>query len=131
MSEITQESLTKRNPVDWPGRIARLEIKLDKLNDLVLKNNESNQQSALRSADVNGRIVSHIEESKRFLDIVEAQDARLQTLEKAFIELRAQNQNLNDFMGGVRKAAWIGITCGGILLWWIVQRYLEHGAGMK
>lgn len=130
MSDITQDSLVKRSPADQ-RRIDRLEVKLDHLSELVLKNNDDNQQAAIRSADINGRIASHFEYSKRVLDKVDGQDVRLQDLEKAFIELRAQNTNLTEFIGGVRKAAWIGITCGGILLWWILQRYLEHGAGMK
>ena len=130
MNEITQDSLVKRSP-DEQNRIARLEAKLDQLSELVSRNNEDNQRTALRNADVNGRIAAHFDDSKRVLDMVDGQDVRLQALEKDFIELRAQNTNLAEFMGGVRKAAWIGITCGGILLWWIVQRYLEHGAGMK
>lgn len=130
MSEITQDSPVKRSPADQ-RRIERLEAKLDHLSELVLKNNADSQQAAIRSADINGRIASHFEDSKRVLDMVDGQDVRLQALEKAFIELRAQNTNLAEFMGGVRKATWIGITCGGILLWWILQRYLEHGAGVK
>jgi len=128
--EITQDSLVKRSPTDQ-NRIARLEAKLDQLSELVSRNNEDNQRAAIRSADINGRIAAHFDDSKRVLDMIDGQDVRLQALEKAFIELRAQNTNIAEFMGGVRKAAWIGITCGGILLWWIVQRYLEHGAGMK
>ena len=128
--EITQDSLVKRSPTDQ-NRIARLEAKLDQLSELVSRNNEDNQRAAIRSADINGRIAAHFDDSKRVLDMIDGQDVRLQALEKAFIELRAQNTNLAEFMGGVRKAAWIGITCGGILLWWILQRYLEHGAGMK
>jgi len=130
VSEITQDSLVKRSPDDQ-RRIERLEAKLDHLSELVLKNNDDSQQAAIRSADINGRIAAHFDDSKRVLDMIDGQDVRLQALEKAFIELRAQNTNLAEFMGGVRKAAWIGITCGGILLWWILQRYLEHGAGMK
>lgn len=143
-NEITQESLTKLNLVDWPGRIARLEAsqidpvrfaqieaKLNQFCELIVKNNEASQQSAIRNAEANERIASHLEEAKRVWEMVTDQDVRLQMLEKSFIELRSQNQNLTEFMGGVRKAAWIGITCGGILLWWIVQQYLEHGPAMK
>ena len=130
MSDITHDSLVKHSPADQ-NRIARLEAKLDQLSEMVSRNNEDNQRAAIRSADINGRIAAHFDDSKRVLDMVDGQDVRLQALEKAFIELRAQNTNLAEFMGGVRKAAWIGITCGGILLWWIVQRYLEHGAWMK
>lgn len=147
MSEITTESLTKRNSAasaDWPGRIARLEAnqidpvrfaqieaKLNQFCELIIKNNEANQQSAIRNAEANERIASHLEETKRVWEIVDSQDSRLLVLEKSFIELRAQHNNLNDFMSGVRKTAWIGITCGGALLWWIVRRYFEHMDGLK
>jgi hypothetical protein len=128
--EITQDSLVKRSPADQ-NRIARLEAKLDQLSELVSRNNEDNQRAAIRSADTNGRIASHFEDSKRVLDVVNAQGERLIAIEKAIVEINAKNQNLNEFVGGVRKAAWIGVTCGGILLWWILQRYLEHGAPLK
>lgn len=149
---ITAESLNKtRGVIDWVGRISRLEsnqvdpaklaqieAKLNQYCELILKNNEAGQQTAIRNAEANERIASHFEETKRVWERVDEQDEtleslslRLQSLEKSIIELRIQNQNLIEFTGGVRKAAWIGITCGGILLWWIVQRYLEHGAGMK
>jgi hypothetical protein len=141
---ITQESLTKRSSADWAGRISRLEAsqidpvrfaqieaKLNQFCELIIESNKSSQQSSIRNAEANERIAAHLEEGKRVWEIVNAQDSRLQILEKSFIELRVQNQNMNEFMGGVRKAAWIGITCGGILLWWIVQRYLEHGAPLK
>jgi len=141
---ITQESLTKRSSADWAGRISRLEAgqidpvrfaqieaKLNQFCELIIKNNEASQQSAIRNAEAQERNASHLEETRRVWLMVDEQDVRLLALEKAFIELRVQNQNLNEFMGGVRKAAWIGITCGGILLWWIVQRYLEHGAPLK
>ena len=114
-----------------PVRFAQIEAKLNQFSELLIKSNEAGQHSAIRSAEANERIASHLEETRRVWLMVDEQDSRLQALEKAFIELRAQNTNLSEFMGGVRKAAWIGITCGGILLWWIVQRYLEHGAGMK
>ncbi len=128
--EITQDSLVKRSPTDQ-RRIERLEAKLDHLSELVLKNNADSQQAAIRSADTNGRIASHLEDSKRVLDVVNVQGERLLAIEKAIVEINAKNQNLNEFVGGVRKAAWIGVTCGGILLWWILQRYLEHGAPLK
>ena len=130
MSEITQDFLVKRSPADQ-NRIARLEAKLDQLSELVSRNNEDNHRAAIRNADTNGRIASHFEDSKRALDMVNAQGERLVAIEKAIVEINAKNQSLNEFVGGVRKAAWIGVTCGGILLWWIVQRYLEHGPGMK
>lgn len=147
MSEITADSLTKRGSAasaDWAGRIARLEAnqidptrfarveaKLNQFCEMIVKSNEDSQQTALRNAGANERIASHLEETRRVWDMVENQDKRLLVLEKSFIELRAQHNNLNDFMGGVRKAAWIGITCGGALLWWIVRRYFEHMDGLK
>lgn len=147
MSEITTESLTKRSSAasaDWAGRIARLEAnqidhvkfaqieaKLNQFCELIIKNNEANQQSAIRNAEANERIASHLEETKRVWEIVDNQDSRLLVLEKSFIELKSQHNNLNDFMAGVRKAAWIGITCGGALLWWVVRRYFEHMDGLK
>lgn len=120
----------KRSPTDQ-RRIERLEAKLDHLSELVLKNNADSQQAAIRSADTNGRIASHFEDSKRVLDVVNAQGERLLSVEKEIVEINAKNKGINEFVGGVRKAAWIGVTCGGILLWWILQRYLEHGAQLK
>lgn len=130
MSEITQDSLVKRSPTDQ-NRIARLEAKLDQLSELVSRNNEDNQRAAIRSADTNGRIASHFEDSKRVLDVVNAQGERLLAIEKEIVEINTKNQNLNEFVAGIRKAAWIGVTGGAGLLIYIVRLYLEHGAPLK
>lgn len=149
--EITPESLTKRSSAasaDWAGRISRLEAnqisqerfskveaKLDQFCELLLKVSETAQDTSLRNANANERIASHFEESKRVYQLIEEQGNRIDEqeniihkLNEAIIELRIQNKQMSDFTSGVTKVAWMVATGGVIVVWWVVQKWLE-GAG--
>lgn len=141
---ITEDSLSKRGIIDWPGRIAKLEsnqidpvrfaqieAKLNQFCELMVKNNEVVQLSSVRHAEANERISAHLEESKVVREWVHEQDQQIAALEKGIIELKAQNQQLIEFVGGVKKAAWIVVTCGGVVVWWVIQKYIEHGLLIK
>ena len=85
-------------------------------------------QSLLRNAEDNERIAAHLEDSKRVWQRVEKLEDSINELEKSLIELRAHNRQLLEFSAGVKKAGWIVVTCGGVVLWWIIQRWVEqHG----
>lgn len=147
--EITTDSLTKRSSAasaDWAGRISRLEAnqipqerfsrveaKLDQFCELLLKVSETAQDTNLRNASANERIANHFEESKRVYQILEEQgnriseqDVVIHKLNEAIIELRIQNKQMADFTSGVTKVAWMVATGGVVIVWWVVQKWLEQ-----
>lgn len=135
------ETTTRRNTINWPERIAKLEAnqidpvrfsqieaKLNQFCELMIKNSEANQQSQIRNAEANERIAAHFEESRRVWERVDELQAHLQELEKIIIELREQHKQMREFSAGVKRAVWVVFTCGGVVLWWIIQRWVEsHG----
>lgn len=144
--EIPAESLVKRNALDCPGRIAKLEVsqisqerfskveaKLDQFCELLLKVSETAQDTSLRNANANERIAAHFEESKRVYQLIEEQGNRINEqgvmihkLNESIIELRIQNKQMADFTSGIIKVAWMVATGGVIVVWWVIQKWLEQ-----
>lgn len=133
---------TRRNAINWPERIAKLEAnqidpvrfsqieaKLNQFCDLLIKNSEANQQSQIRNAEANERIAAHFEESRRVWQRVDELQENLQDLEKIIIELREQHKQIQEFSAGVKRAVWVAVTCGGVVLWWVIQRWVESHGG--
>lgn len=142
MIDLDRTDPPRRNPINWreritalesrqidPVRFAQIEAKLNQFCDLFLKNNENHQNSQIRNAEANERIAAHFEESRRVWERVEELQESLQALEKIIIELREQHRQMQDFSTGVKKAAWIAVTCGGIILWWIIQKWVDNHVG--
>ncbi len=86
-------------------------------------------------AESNEKLVNSYSDNKRLHQRVDNQDEVIEELrntimqlEKTLIELKIQNQVLIDFSSGVKKAGWVVVTCGGAVLWWVIQRWIEqHG----
>jgi chromosome segregation ATPase len=128
MSDLDKEPTTRRPVINWPERISKLEICQGDLKEMIVAMNETMQQAMFRNAESNERIAAHLEQSRRIWDRVDELEHTINELDKALIELRAQNRQLLDFSAGIKKAGWIFITCGGVVLWWIIQRWVEqHG----
>lgn len=66
------------------------------------------------------RIAEHLEESKRLY-------ARIEALEAMVAVQQEQMKAALEFQADVKRAFWMVITGGGVVLWWIVQKWLEHG----
>lgn len=142
MIDLDRTDPPRRNPINWPERIAalesrqidpvrfaQLEAKLNQFCDLMIKNSETSQQSQIRNAEANERIASYFEASRRIWERVEELQGNFQSLEKIIVELREQHRQMQEFSSGVKKAAWIAVTCGGIILWWIIQKWVDNHAG--
>lgn len=87
-------------------------------------------------ASLNEKFANHIEDNKRLHQRMDEQDAQnaalredINRLEKSLLEVQMQNKILIDFSAGVRKAGWIVVTCGGAVLWWIIQRWVDSHGG--
>ncbi len=126
MPDFDQEPTTRRPVINWPERIAKLEICQSDLKDLIVSMNETMQQVMLRNAEANERIAAHLEESRRVWNRVDELEDAINELDKSLIELRAQNRQLLEFSAGIKKVGWVFITCGGVVLWWIIQRWIEQ-----
>lgn len=141
MVDLERTETTKRTSVNWPERIAKLEAnqvdptrfaqieaKLNQFCELIINTAEANQQSQIRNAKANERIAAHFEESRRVWERVDELQDSLQSMDKIIIELREQVKQMKEFTAGVQRAVWIAVTCGGVVLWWIIQRWVDsHG----
>lgn len=126
--------LTKCKTINWPERMVTMELHLTDL-QASLKEMQTEARYAMVSlAESNEKLANHFEEAKRVHQRMDEHDAmvsdlreELVRLEKTIIELKMQNQVLIDFSCGVKKAGWIAVTCGGVVVWWVLQKWLEHG----
>ena len=77
-------------------------------------------QHDLRYAVAMERIAEHLEESKRVY-------ARIEALEAMVAVQQEQMKTVLEFQGDVKRAFWMVITGGVVVLWWGVQKWIEHG----
>lgn len=134
-TDINAPDLSKRKVVNWPERMVTIELHLtDVQADLKEIKNEA-RYAMVSLAESNEKFANHLEDNKRLHQRMDEQDAQTSALrediirlEKSMLEVQLQNKILIDFSAGVRKAGWIVVTCGGAVLWWIIQRWVEnHG----
>lgn len=74
----------------------------------------------IRYAVAMERIAEHLEESKRVY-------ARIEALEAMVAVQQEQMKALLEFQADVKRAFWMVITGGAVILWWGVQKWIEHG----
>jgi len=123
----------KRNPNNWPERLILLEGQFAQIHQDHQETQQQARQAMISLAESNERLANHFEESKRVHQRMDEHDAivaelrdEVIRLEKIIIELKMQNQALLDFSCGVKKAGWIVVTGGGVVVWWVIQKWLEH-----
>jgi len=112
---------------DMVERLARLEAHVSAARECVQIVHEQRQTDLLRSAEALERISSHIENSKRMYGRIEVIETALGELASDARETRAQLRQIESFHGDVKRAFWMVITGGAIVLWWGVQKWIEHG----
>jgi len=64
--------------------------------------------------------VEHLEESKRVY-------ARIEALEALVAVQQEQMKTVLEFQADVKRVFWMVVTGGAIVLWWGVQKWIEHG----
>lgn len=74
----------------------------------------------IRYAVAMERIAEHLEESKRVY-------ARIEALEAMVAVQQAQMKAAMEFQADVKRVFWMIITGGAVILWWGVQKWIEHG----
>jgi chromosome segregation ATPase len=134
-SDVQAPDLTKRKTVNWPERMVTMELRLTDLQADLKEIKDEARYAMVSLAESNEKFANHLEDNKRLHQRMDEQDAQttalrgdINRLEKSLLEVQLQNKILIDFSGGVRKAGWVVVTCGGAVLWWIIQRWVEqHG----
>lgn len=144
-SDITRRNRARLRPEPAPApellseaehfeRLIRLEGDVEILNQFLPDLQQQNQSSLSSIAEANQRFANHFEESKRIHQRMDEQDRHVEDLrrelvkmEKCLLELKLQITSLLVFTEGVKKVSWVVLTGGGVVLWWFVQKWLEHG----
>lgn len=127
--------LSQRKTINWPERMVTMELHLVELQDSFREIRKESQVAMVRMAEANERLANHFEDSKRLHQRIDEHDAQkedlrngMHRLEKCLLEVQLQNKILIDFSSGIKRAGFIVVTCGGAVLWWIIQRWVEnHG----
>lgn len=108
-------------------RMARLEVHVSAARECMQNVQEQHQNDLLRSTEALERISSHIENSKCMYGRIESIEAALGELASDARETRAQLRQIDSFHGDVKRAFWMIVTGGAVMLWWGVQKWIEHG----
>jgi len=114
-------TLSKRGTINWPERLTRLEVQVSEFREWMQSLQEQHQIEVARYAEAMERIANHLEDSKRVYSRIEASEARLVEQQAELREIKAQLANAIEFQKDV------AVTGGAVVLWWVVQKWLEHG----
>ncbi len=78
-------------------------------------------------AEFNERLANHMEESKRFYARIELLEAHCVETQTELRELRTRLAQVTEFQQDLKRIGLMVVTGGVVVLWWIVQHWLEHG----
>ena len=134
-TDINAPDLTKRKTINWPERIYALELHVTDMQVDLKEIKDEARYAMVSLAESNEKLANSFNDNKRLHQRIDEQDLIIEGMQKTLIqmdktllEIQLQNKILIDFSGGVKKAGWIVVTCGGTVLWWIIQRWVEtHG----
>lgn len=82
----------------------------------------------LSLAESNERLANHMEESKRVYARIESLEAHYVEARTDLREIRAQLRQVDGFIQDLKRIGLMAVTGGVVVLWWIVQKWLEHGS---
>ena len=135
-TDTVAPDLTKRKTVNWPERLITLEGQFLAIQTAYHEAQKSAQYAMMSLAESNERLASHFEDNKRLHvradgqdEIIEALRTSLAQQEKLLVALLEQNKQLLDFNAGLKRAGWAIVTGGGILIFWLFQKWFEKHGG--
>lgn len=96
------------------ARFVRLETRIDQHEDLIVRIGDGVEQTRI----IGERLANHLDDSRRITAILETQDQRIRTLERSSDEICR-------FCTVARKAVWLIASGGIIVIWWLLQKWLE------
>lgn len=127
MADDDPLTLTKRPTVNYPERITRLEVQVSEFREWMRAIQEQHQTEVTRYAEAIERIANHMEDSKRVYVRIEATEARVTEQQSDLRELREQMRQAEEFRKEAKRMVLMVVTGGAVVLWWAVQKWLEHG----
>lgn len=120
-------TLSKRAAINWPERLTRLEVQVGEFRDWMQSLQEQHQIEVARYAEAMERIANHLEDSKRVYTRIEATEARVVGQQADLRELREQMRQAEEFRKDAKRMILMVATGGVVVLWWVIQKWLEHG----
>lgn len=81
----------------------------------------------LSLAESNERLANHMEESKRVYARIEELEAHCVETKTELRELRTRLAQVAEFQQDLKRIGLMVVTGGVVVLWWIAQKWLEHG----
>ncbi len=106
MPERSEESVS--------SRFVRIETRMGFYDEMLTKIAENQDQVCV----VGERLANHLDESQAIKSSIDAMDLRIRMLEQNNAEVCA-------VCSSVRKAAWLIASGGVVVIWWLVQKWLE------
>ncbi len=120
-------TLSKRGTINWPERITRLEVQVSEFREWMQSLQEQHQIEVARYAEAMERIANHLEDGKRVYTRIEAAEARLAEQQAELREIKTQLAHAIEFQKDAKRIALMVVTGGAVVLWWVIQKWLEHG----
>lgn len=120
-------TLSKRGTINWPERITRLEVQVSEFREWMQSLQEQHQIEVARYAEAMERVANHLEDGKRVYTRIEASEARLVEQQAELREIKAQFEHVIEFQKDVKRITLMVVTGGVVVLWWVIQKWLEHG----
>ena len=96
------------------SRFVRIETRMGFYDEMLEKLVEGQDQVCV----VGERLANHLDESRMIKLSLDAMDSRIRMLEQSNTEICA-------VCSSVRKAAWLIASGGVVVIWWLVQKWLE------
>ena len=106
--------MTDRSEESLSARLVRIETRMSFYDEMMTKIVANQDQVCV----VGERLTNHLDESRAVRTIVETMDSRIRLLEQSNTEICA-------VCSSVRKAAWLIASGGVVVIWWLIQKWLE------
>ncbi len=106
--------MADRNEESVSSRFVRIETRMEFYDEMLAKIVEWQYQVCV----VGERLTNHLDESEVINSNIAAMDSRIRMLEQSNAEICA-------VCSSVRKAAWLIASGGVVVIWWLVQKWLE------
>ena len=120
-------TLSKRGTINWPERLTRLEVQVGEFREWMRALQEQHQLEVARYAEAMERIANHLEDSKRVYTRIETTEARVTELQSDLREIHERLRHAEDFIKDAKRIVLMVVTGGAVVLWWVIQKWLEHG----
>lgn len=106
--------MTDRGDESVSSRLVRIETRMSFYDEILAKIPAEQERAGV----VGERLANHLDESQAIKSSIDAMDSRIRLLEQSNTEICA-------VCSSVRKAAWLIASGGVVVIWWLVQKWLD------